>query len=142
MTVDRGTPPDRRRGRGHDRRPGDRRGDRAGIGRRTPSSRPRRPSSIQPDGFTIDQEVPLTAIDQLGNPVSPIKVDPTSAHVHIPVFTDQSSKTVPVTPVITGTPAGGFEIASVIVDPADRDGRGQRRTAVGARQDRHRSRSR
>src|SRR4029077_12728694 len=72
---------------------------------------------IQPDGFTIDQEVPLTAIDQLGNPVSPINVDPTSAHVHIPVFTDKSSKTGPVTPVITGSPAGGFEIASVIVVP-------------------------
>jgi YbbR domain-containing protein len=72
---------------------------------------------IQPDGFTIDQDVPLTPIDQLGNPVSPAKVEPTTAHVKIPVFSDRSSKTVPISPVITGTPAGGFELASVTVEP-------------------------
>ena len=116
VTVDRGTPPD---------------GTQVGATTVAPETvRISGPASVvdsvvaaratvvfQPEGFTIDQEYPLTPIDQLGNPVSPIKLEPTTARVHIPVFTDATTKTVPITPVITGTPAGGFEIESVTVDP-------------------------
>ena len=35
----------------------------------------------------------------------------------IPVFSDRQSRTLPVNPVITGTPAAGFEIESVVVEP-------------------------
>ena len=33
------------------------------------------------------------------------------------MFTDRTTRTLPVSPVITGTPAAGFEIASVSVTP-------------------------
>ena len=74
--------------------------------------------AIQPGGLDIDQDVRLVPVDQLGDAVSPVDVEPTTARVKIPVFTDRQSRTLPVTPVITGTPAAGFEIASVTVEPS------------------------
>jgi YbbR domain-containing protein len=73
---------------------------------------------IQPGGIDIDQDVRLIPIDQLGDVVTPVDVKPSTARVQIPVFTDRQSRTVPVSPVITGTPAAGFEIESVTVDPS------------------------
>lgn len=74
--------------------------------------------AIQPGGIDIDQDVRLVAVDQLGDAVSPVNVQPATARVNIPVFSDRQSRTLPVSPVITGTPAAGFEIASVTVDPS------------------------
>lgn len=73
---------------------------------------------IDPSGLDFDQDVPLIAVDALGNAVRPIEVSPATARVTIPVFTDRESRSVPVTPVVIGTPAAGFEIASVTADPA------------------------
>ena len=72
---------------------------------------------IQTSGLNIDQSLPLTAIDRLGDAVSPVKVEPDSARVNILVFEDLRSRSVVVNPVVTGTPAAGFEIATITVDP-------------------------
>jgi YbbR domain-containing protein len=61
--------------------------------------------------------IDLVAVDAGGNPVIPIDVKPASVLVKVPVFTDRRTRTVPVSPVIIGTPAAGFEVASVTVDP-------------------------
>ncbi len=74
--------------------------------------------AIQPGGIDVDQDVRLVPVDQLGDAVSPVDVEPSTARVKIPVFTDRQSRTLPVTPVITGSPAAGFEIANVAVDPS------------------------
>jgi YbbR domain-containing protein len=72
---------------------------------------------IQATGLSVDQDVLLTPIDQVGNTVSPINVVPRTARVTIPVFENRKSRTVPVRPVITGSPAAGFEVASIVVEP-------------------------
>ncbi len=72
---------------------------------------------IQASGISVDQDVALTPIDKLGNAVSPVNVQPRTARVKIPVFENRQSRTLPVRPVITGTPAAGFEVASVTVLP-------------------------
>jgi len=72
---------------------------------------------IQTSGLSIDQSLPLTPIDRLDDAVSPVKVEPDSARVNILVFEDLSSRSVVVSPVVTGTPAAGFEIATITVDP-------------------------
>ena len=41
-----------------------------------------------------------------------------TVHVTIPVFQDVRNKSLPVSPVVTGTPAPGFEIASIVVEPS------------------------
>lgn len=72
---------------------------------------------IQSSGISVDQDVPLVPVDAVGNAVSPVNLTPEHARVTIPVFADLRSKTLPVSPVITGNPAAGFEIASVTVEP-------------------------
>lgn len=72
---------------------------------------------INPEGLDVDQDVLLVPIDQLGNALSPVDVDPRTARVLMPVFTDRQSRSLPVSPVVTGTPAAGFEVATVMVAP-------------------------
>lgn len=73
---------------------------------------------IDPGGLDFDADVPLIPVDGVGNAVRPIEVSPANARVSIPVFTDRQSRSLPVAPVVTGTPAAGFEIASITVVPA------------------------
>jgi YbbR domain-containing protein len=73
--------------------------------------------TIDPSGIDVNRMIDLVAVDSEGNPVLPIDVMPTSVNVRVPVFTDRRTRTVPVSPVIIGTPAAGFEVASVTVDP-------------------------
>ena len=73
---------------------------------------------IQPSGISVDQDVTLIPVDLAGNAVSPVNLEPSSARIKIPVFQDLRNKSLPVSPVITGTPAAGFEIASVTVEPS------------------------
>lgn len=72
---------------------------------------------IQSTGIDVDEDVQLTPIDKLGNAVRPLEVTPSTARVVIPVYSDKQSRTLPVNPIITGTPAAGFEIESIAVDP-------------------------
>ena len=72
---------------------------------------------IDPSGLDIDREVELVPVDDLGEVVVPIDVTPTTVRVRIAVFTNRETKSLPVTPIIIGLPAAGFEIASVTVDP-------------------------
>src|SRR5690606_13730424 len=46
-----------------------------------------------------------------------VDISPALVHLEVPVFEDLSSRTVPVNPVVTGTPASGFRVASVDVEP-------------------------
>jgi YbbR domain-containing protein len=72
---------------------------------------------IDPSGLDVDRDVELVPVDELGNPLTPIEVAPTSVQVRIAVFTDRQTKSVPVAPVVSGTPAAGYEIATVSVEP-------------------------
>jgi len=72
---------------------------------------------IQPTGIDVDQDVELVAIDNIGNAVAQVELTPPTARVTIPVFSDRLSKTLPISPQITGTPAAGFELASASVQP-------------------------
>jgi YbbR domain-containing protein len=72
---------------------------------------------IQASGLSVDQDLALTAIDRLGDPVSPVKLEPDTARVQIPVFPNVDSRTITIGPVVTGTPATGFEVATITVDP-------------------------
>ncbi len=72
---------------------------------------------IQESGIDVDQDIELVAIDELGEAVAQVDVEPGSSHVSIPVFSDRETRTLPVNAVVTGDPAAGFEIASITVDP-------------------------
>ncbi|MBI3750496.1 MAG: hypothetical protein HY263_02410, partial [Chloroflexi bacterium] len=72
---------------------------------------------IQPSGIDVNQVVVLVPVDANQDELSPVDVTPTSVQVKIAVFTDRRTKTLPVNPVVAGTPAAGFEVASIVVDP-------------------------
>jgi YbbR domain-containing protein len=72
---------------------------------------------IQESGLDVDQDIELVPIDELGEAVAMVNVDPRVSHIAIPVFSDRETRTLPVHPVVGGDPAAGFEIATVTVDP-------------------------
>lgn len=72
---------------------------------------------IEPNALDVDRDVELIPVDILGDALAPADVDPTSARIRIAVFTNRETRSLPVNPIVTGTPAAGYEIASVRVDP-------------------------
>ena len=73
--------------------------------------------SIDGSGIDVNQLVDLLPVDASEEPLAPVDVEPAQARVRVPVFTDRRSKTLPVRPNIVGTPAAGFEVASIEVNP-------------------------
>ncbi|MEA2537808.1 MAG: hypothetical protein QOF11_2042 [Chloroflexota bacterium] len=72
---------------------------------------------VQPSGIDVDQTVDLVAVDARGEVQGPVAVEPASVHVQIAVGSGLQKKTLAIHPVVTGTPAAGFEIDTVSVDP-------------------------
>lgn len=72
---------------------------------------------IQPTGINVDQDVRLVPVDALGDAVGQVNVKPATARVTIPVFSDRDSKTLTISPLITGDPAPGFTLVSTTVSP-------------------------
>ena len=73
---------------------------------------------IQSSGLDVDQDVELTAVDTVGDAVPQVRLDPPTARVTIPVFSSLRTKTLPVSPQTTGSPAAGYELVAATVDPA------------------------
>jgi YbbR domain-containing protein len=71
---------------------------------------------VQPSGIDVAQDVPLVPIDALGNARSPIQVRPATARIVMRVFSDAGSRSLPVNPIVTGAPAPGYRIESIVVD--------------------------
>ncbi len=72
---------------------------------------------IEPSGLNVDRAIDLIPVDVLGNLLTPVDVEPSTVHVQIAVFSDSRSRSLAVNPVVTGTPAVGFEIGPITVDP-------------------------
>jgi YbbR domain-containing protein len=72
---------------------------------------------IQPSGIDVDQTVDLVAVDVRGEVVGPVNVEPGSVHVQITVGSGLLTKNLPIFPIVTGTPATGYEIDTVTVAP-------------------------
>ncbi len=62
---------------------------------------------IQPSGIDVDQTVDLVAVDVRGDVQGPVDVEPASVHVRIAVGSGLQRKSLPVNPIVTGTPASG-----------------------------------
>ena len=73
--------------------------------------------SLDSSGISVDQELEGTPVDASGAAVTGVNLSPATVHVTIPVYTNKQSKTMPINPVLQGTPAPGFRVASVTVSP-------------------------
>jgi YbbR domain-containing protein len=72
---------------------------------------------IDSSGIDIDRAFQPRAVDENGEVVQGVELAPPTVNVTIPVYTDKESRTVPVNPLVTGSPAAGFRIAAVAVKP-------------------------
>jgi YbbR domain-containing protein len=73
--------------------------------------------SVQASGIDVNGLVDLLPVDLAGEVVTPVDVEPGATRVRLPIFSDRQTKTLPIRPVVAGSPAAGFEVASVTVDP-------------------------
>lgn len=72
---------------------------------------------LDASGIDVNALVSLLPVNANGDVLTPVDVAPAQVRVRVPVFTDRRSKSLPVTPNVVGTPAAGFEVASIEVDP-------------------------
>jgi YbbR domain-containing protein len=72
---------------------------------------------IEPNGLDVDRDVDLIPVDALGDRVTPVDVEPRTAHVRVEVFSNLRSRPLPVKPVLDGEPAAGYELTAIDVDP-------------------------
>lgn len=73
--------------------------------------------NVDASGIDINRTVDLLPVDAAGEPLTQIDLEPSNVRVRLAIFTDRQTRSLPVRPVVNGTPAVGFEIASVTVDP-------------------------
>lgn len=73
---------------------------------------------IDQSGIDVSAQVELVPVDADGRSVESVEITPSAVHVDIDVSTLETSKTVPVRPVLSGSPAAGFAVGSVTVEPA------------------------
>ncbi|MGH2483044.1 MAG: CdaR family protein [Candidatus Limnocylindria bacterium] len=73
---------------------------------------------IDPSGIDVSELVDLVPLDADGDPVGAVELSPSAALVEIEVSTAETSKTVPVTPNLVGTPPAGLTLTGVVVEPA------------------------
>jgi YbbR domain-containing protein len=69
--------------------------------------------SIDSSELDVDRDFTLIPVDELGEKVPNIEVDPATVRVQMAVFKDRGTATVPITPSIVGTLPPGFEVGRV-----------------------------
>jgi len=73
--------------------------------------------TLDASGIDINRVVDLLPVDAAGEPLDLGDLAPATVRVRLAIFTDRQTRSLPVRPVVVGTPAVGFEVASVSVDP-------------------------
>ena len=73
---------------------------------------------VQPSGLDVDQTVDLLAVDVSGNVLSPVEIEPASARVRMKVGSQLQTRTLPIRPILRGSPRDGWEVATVDVVPS------------------------
>jgi len=73
---------------------------------------------IDPSGIDCCGQVDLVPVDIDGRRVESVELDPSTVRVQIDVSTVETSRTVPIRPLLTGAPAAGFEVGTVTAEPS------------------------
>jgi YbbR domain-containing protein len=73
---------------------------------------------IDESGIDCCGQVGLVPVDIDGRRVESVELNPSTVRVQIEVSTVETSRTVPIRPLLTGAPAAGFEVGIVTADPS------------------------
>lgn len=66
----------------------------------------------------LTQAVRLEALDSRSNPVTEVSLEPSVVNVSVEITQKEYSAPLAIRPTVTGSPATGYEVVSVSVDPA------------------------
>lgn len=72
---------------------------------------------IDASALNVDRDIELQAIDEQGNPLPSIEINPPRVRVRIAVARELATRTLPVVPRLTGTLPLGLRLAAVEVRP-------------------------
>ncbi len=72
---------------------------------------------IDASGINVDADTDLIAVDDRGERVAPVNIEPATAHVTIVVGKQLASRTVPVAVSVKGDVAPGYAIREILVTP-------------------------
>jgi YbbR domain-containing protein len=81
--------------------------------------------SIDASALNVDRDVDLVAVDEQGNEVPNVVLEPERARVRITVARLLATRTLPVVPQVVGDPAEGYRIDSIDVEPVTVTVRGE-----------------
>ena len=73
---------------------------------------------IDPSGIDCCGQVDLVPVDIDGRRVESVELNPATVRVEIDVSTLETSRTVPIRPLLTGAPAAGFEVGTITAEPS------------------------
>lgn len=73
---------------------------------------------IDESGIDCCGQVELVPVDIVGRRVDSVELNPSTVRVEIDVSTVETSRTVPIRPLLTGAPAAGFEVGAVTAEPS------------------------
>lgn len=73
--------------------------------------------TIDASALNVDREVELIAVDEAGNQVPNVEIQPVRARVRIAVARQLANRTLPVVPQLVGDLPPGYRVTSVTVDP-------------------------
>jgi YbbR domain-containing protein len=68
---------------------------------------------VDTSGIDIDRDFPLSPVDELGEVVRGVDVEPSTVRVTMTVIKDRTTATVPIVPAIVGNLGAGFEVVRV-----------------------------
>lgn len=74
-------------------------------------------ATIDASAVNVDRDVQPDPVDESGEVVTNVDLDPGLVNIKVPVYENLQNRTVPVNPTVTGTPGAGFRISSVEVAP-------------------------
>jgi YbbR domain-containing protein len=83
------------------------------------------PVRVDASGLDVSQDVDLVAHDAKDAVVDSVQFNPRSVHVAMLVGSQLRTETVPVNPILVGTPAAGYYVSSIDVNPSVVAVRGQ-----------------
>ena len=73
--------------------------------------------TIDNSGLDVKDDVPVVPVDANGQTVDNVTLNPATIHVDIQIGSQLQSQTVAVVPVIQGSPAAGYYVTSIDVNP-------------------------
>lgn len=76
------------------------------------------PVKLNGETATIELPIVLVALNSAGEAITAVEISPSQAKMTLPLVKAGTTKTVGIRPVLSGSPAAGYWISGISVDPA------------------------